>query len=168
MAELTNIDFQFRPIRPDDNEQVAKLIRTVMTEFACVGEGYSVMDAEVSEMYEQYNHDKAAFYVLTKTGEDKILGCGGIGPLNGGDAETCELKKMYFYPVIRGLGLGRNMVELCLDSARKIGYKRCYLETVDRMMAAAALYKKMGFKRLEAPMGSTGHVSCEGWYLTEL
>ena len=36
----------FRRIRPEDNSTVAHIIRTVMTEFDCVGEGYSINDPE--------------------------------------------------------------------------------------------------------------------------
>ncbi len=160
--------FDIRPIRPEDNEQTARLIRTVMTEFGCVGEGYSILDPEVDDMFGTYDHDRAAFFVITRPGDDTILGCGGIGPLSGGDAQTCELKKMYFYPELRGHGLGREMVTRCLEAARRIGYRRCYLETVARMEQANRLYQKMGFKKIDAPMGSTGHSSCEAWYLKEM
>jgi putative acetyltransferase len=162
------LNFSFRPIRPEDNRQVARLIRTVMSEFACVGEGYSIMDSELEDMFAAYNHPKAAFFVITSSGDDEILGCGGIAPLAGGEGDTCELKKMYFYPALRGYGLGRRMLELCLETARNLGFRRCYLETVDRMTAANALYQKMGFERMDAPMGATGHCSCEGWYVKEL
>jgi putative acetyltransferase len=160
--------FEIRPIQPEDNEQTARLIRTVMTEFGCVGEGYSILDPEVDDMFGAYNHDRAAFFVITRPGDGTVLGCGGIGPLSGGDELTCELKKMYFYPELRGHGLGREMVARCLEAAHRIGYRRCYLETVARMEQANRLYRKMGFKKMDGPMGSTGHSSCEAWYLKEM
>jgi putative acetyltransferase len=161
--------FVFRRIRRADNEQVARLIRTVMTEFGCVGEGYSINDPEIDDMFGTYNHDRAAFFVIAgEEGEGRILGCGGVGPLPGEGEAVCELKKMYFYPELRGHGLGRRMVERCLQTARELGYTQCYLETVDRMKTANLLYRKMGFERLDAPMGATGHCSCEGWYVRNL
>ena len=160
--------YAFRPIQRKDNGQVAKLIRQVMVEFGCFGEGYSINDPEIDDMFGEFNKGKAAFYVVTRNGEDEIVGCGGVAPLSGGEAGTCELKKMYFHENARGRGLGRQMVELCLNTARQFGYRRCYLETVDRMAAANILYQKMAFKRLDSPMGNTGHCSCEGWYARDL
>jgi putative acetyltransferase len=158
--------FEFRPIRREDNEKVARVIRTVMTEFGCVGEGYSINDPEVDAMFETYDNERSVFFVVTRQGE--ILGCGGIGPLAGGDRETCELKKMYFYPEARGKGLGEKMVSRCLQAAAEKGFKRCYLETVARMWQANLLYQKMGFEKICSPMGVTGHCSCENWYVKQL
>lgn len=158
--------FVFRPIQREDNAKVARLIREVMTEFGCVGEGYSINDAEVDAMYEAYSHEKSAFWVITKQGE--ILGGGGIAPLPGEETTTCELKKMYFYPAIRGVGLGMRMVNQLLDQARSLGYQKCYLETVERMWQANLLYRKMGFEPLQSCLGQTGHCSCDAWYVKTL
>lgn len=133
----------FRRIEPQDIEQVAKLIRVVMTEFGCVGEGYSINDPEIDNMHQAYSREGSAFYVIEENG--KVLGCGGIAPLEGADGQTCELRKMYFYPALRGKGWGKRMLVKCLESASEMGYKRCYLETVERMEQAVALYQKMGF-----------------------
>jgi len=96
------------------------------------------------------------------------VGCGGIGPLAGGDSFTCELRKMFFLPATRGLGLGRRLLLLLMDEARKRDYKKCYLETLDRMWQANELYRKNGFTLLDKPMGKTGHCSCDRWYLLNL
>ncbi len=156
----------FRPIAPQDIEQVAKLIRIVMTEFGCVGEGYSINDPEIDDMYTAYSDDRAAFFVIQM--DDRIIGCGGIAPLDGSDGETCELRKMYFYPELRGKGWGKKVLLHCLDLARQFGYKRCYLETVERMEQAILLYQKMGFEKKDSRIGETGHCSCETYYVKEL
>lgn len=158
--------FQIRPIEQQDNPKVARLIREVMTEYQAVGEGYSIMDPEVDQMYEAYHNDQSAFFVITQN-EENILGCGGIGPLTGADG-TCELKKMYFSPDLRGMGFGKKLVQLCLDAAKERAYKKCYLETIDRMWQANLLYQKMGFTKLSCPMGNTGHGACEAYYVMEL
>ena len=81
----TNAPFALRPIQSADNHQVANIIRTVMTEFGCVGEGYSILDPEVENMFEAYSHPRAAFFVIAHNGSGEVLGCGGIGPLVGDD-----------------------------------------------------------------------------------
>jgi putative acetyltransferase len=166
--EIEPSDIVFRPILPEDDEAVARLIRSVMTEYNCTDEGYSIHDPELDTMYENFNRDRAIYWVVIHPTTGGIAGGGGIGPLTGAEAGTCELKKMYFYPELRGFGLGKRMVLQCLDAARKMGFRTCYLETVDRMKRANKLYQKMGFRRLDAPMGNTGHVSCEGWYAREI
>ena len=96
------------------------------------------------------------------------MGGGGIAPLEGGKPEVCELKKMYFLPDLRGLGLGKKLLLQCLDAARQLNYQQCYLETVERMHTANLLYQKMGFKKLESAMGCTGHSGCDAWYVLDL
>ncbi len=169
MAYLaTTTDFTLRPIQSADNQQVAKIIRTVMTEFDAVGEGYSILDPEVDKMCEAYSGHRAAFFVVSKFETGEVLGCGGIGPLVGGEADVCELKKMYFRPELRGLGIGKKMVAICLEKAKEFGYRRCYLETCARMEQANQLYKKMGFEKICGPMGATGHCGCDAWYVREV
>ncbi|MEO1257945.1 MAG: GNAT family N-acetyltransferase [Bacteroidota bacterium] len=166
LSKKEKVELTFRPIEKKDNPQVANIIRTVMTEFECVGEGYSINDPEIDDMYAAYNNDRSAFYVIEEGAI--ILGCGGIAPLEGANGQICELRKMYFFPALRGKGWGRKMVERCLVVAKKLGYDRCYLETVERMEQANFLYKKMGFEKSCEPLGNTGHSSCESYYIKEL
>ena len=155
-----------RPIENDDNAVVADIIRLVMTEFEAVGCGYSISDAEVDDMYTAYSSDRSAFYVVELNG--KVLGCGGFGPLNGAEEDTCELRKMYFRSELRGFGVGTKLLERCLDKATRVGFKICYLETMDNMKQARQLYGKHGFSYLDKPMGNTGHTSCGTWMKREL
>ena len=159
-------DIRIRLIEPGDNAVVADIIRLVMTEFNAVGCGFSINDAEVDDMYGAYKDANSAFYVVTRNGV--VLGCGGIGRLKGAGPETCELRKMYFKAELRGLGIGTKLLNMCLDEARRLGYRRCYLETMGGMKQAQRLYGKHGFKVLDEPMGNTGHSSCETWMARDL
>jgi len=155
-----------RPIEAADDARIASIIRTVMPEFGAVGEGFSIADAEVDAMTDAYAGDDAAYFVALVDGE--VMGGAGIGPLVGGPPDLCELKKMYLLREARGLGLGRQLMERCLDAARAAGYQRCYLETLEHMTTARRLYERHGFEALDAPMGDTGHTGCNGWYVREL
>ncbi len=159
-------NYTIRSIQKRDNDQVARLIRTVMTEFRAVGAGYSIGDLEVDDMYGNYRNKRSCYYVITSG--DRVVGCGGLGPLDGGNKFTCEIRKMFFLRETRGVGLGRRLLLLLLDEARTRDYKKCYLETLDRMWQANELYQKNGFQLLEKPMGTTGHGSCDRWYLLHL
>lgn len=137
-----------------------------MTEFGAVGQGFSIMDPEVDDMHGAYSGPRTAFFVVASNdGSGEVLGCGGIGPLIGGGTDVCELKKMYFLPAVRGLGFGQKMVTTCLEKAKTLGYRQCYLETLVRMEQANRLYQKMGFEKICGPMGATGHGGCDSWYV---
>lgn len=160
------MNFEIRLIQAFDNAAVAHVIRTVMPEFGAGGAGFAIHDREVDDMYTAYTSARTAYYVCEADG--KITGGGGIGPLAGGDADYCELKKMYFLPEVRGLGLGQKVLNACLQAAKEKGYRYCYLETFNTMNQAMKLYEKAGFKKIDGPLGNTGHFACDRFYLLSL
>ena len=157
---------QIRSIEARDDVRIAGIIRTVMPEFGATGCGFAINDPEVDWMSRAYARPRCAYFVVEDGNE--VLGGGGIAPLDGGDHDTCELRKMYFLPQARGRGAGAAMMQRCLDAARELGFRRCYLETLSGMDAAMKLYDRSGFRRIDAPMGNTGHGGCNTFYLREL
>lgn len=151
-----------RPVKPSDSPAVANIIRTVMPEFGASGRGFAIHDTEVDDIHAAYSQPRCAYFVCELDG--KIVGGGGVAPLLNGDPKTCELKKMYFLPEGRGRGLGRKLVERCLQAAKDIGFDYCYLETFNTMRDAQALYAKMGFDKIPGPLGNTGHFACDMFY----
>ena len=158
--------FQIRPIAPADDQSLAAIIREVMPSFGACGPGFALGDPEVGQMSAAYSGPRHAYFVLERDG--RVVGGAGIAPLEGGDQDTCELRKMYYLPEARGRGLGEQMLRLCLDRARELGFRRCYLETLTGMGAAMRLYEKFGFRRIGGPLGNTGHFSCDTHYVLEL
>ena len=161
------MSLSFRPIRPQDNAAVASIIRTVMPEFGADGPGFAIHDPEVDHMAEAYAMPGAAFFVVVDAA-DRVVGGGGFARLEGADEGTCELRKMYFLQEARGTGTGERLLRHLLAAARDAGYRTMYLETLTGMDAAMKLYAKLGFKPLCAPMGATGHTSCDRWYALDL
>lgn len=159
---INSDQFKIRQISEADNQAVASIIRSVMTEYGATSEGFAIHDPEVDRIFQAYNKPRHAFYVIELN--STVLGCGGVAPLKGEEASTCEIQKMYFLKEARGKGLGEKMLRLLLDEAIKVGFSRCYLETTDKMREAHKLYEKVGFKRRCSPLGSTGHFACEIWY----
>jgi putative acetyltransferase len=145
---------------------VAAIIRTVMPEFGAKGCGFAINDPEVDWMHRAYAAPRSAYFVVEREGV--VQGGGGIAPLQGGDPDTCELRKMYFLPALRGLGAGGVLMARCLDAARGFGFRRCYLETLTGMDAAMKLYARSGFRRIDGPLGATGHGGCNTFYLRDL
>ncbi len=158
--------FLIRPIESRDDEAIAAIIRSVMPEFGAGGAGFAIHDAEVDTMYEAYGQPRSNYFVVEQEG--LVLGGGGVAPLEGGDADVCELRKMYFLPAARGIGAGAAMMQRCLAAACAHGFRRCYLETLTGMDAAQTLYKRSGFTALSSAMGGTGHHGCDRYFIRDL
>ncbi len=171
MSIASSAVFHIRPIEARDDAAVAAIIRSVMPEFGASGSGFAINDPEVDWMQRAYAAPRSAYFVIERdnaSGHATVEGGGGIAPLTGGDAGTCELRKMYFLPSLRGLGAGAALMARCLDTARGFGFQRCYLETLTGMDAAMRLYERSGFRRIDAPMGDTGHGGCNRFYLRDI
>ncbi len=163
---MTHSDFIIREIKPNDNQQIAKVIRDVLTEFGAPKVGTAYEDKATDEMFETYQKEKTSYFVIEH--QNKIVGGVGFAELDSFKGRVCELQKMYFLPITRGKGLGSKLIDFCLSNAKKQGYEQCYLETMPYMDAARGLYAKNGFINLDKPMGNTGHYSCNVWMLKDL
>ena len=155
-----------RKIEQQDNSEVARVIRTVLIEHNVPKVGTAYADASLDCMFETYTKPQSVYYVVENEGA--IIGGAGIASLENGPADTCELQKMYFLAEARGLGIGKMMMEKCLESAVSFGFQYCYLETMPYMEAAQKLYTNSGFQYLDKPMGNTGHSSCPVWMIKGL
>ncbi len=155
-----------REITPEDNAQVAQVIRKVFEDMGIAKVGTAYEDKALDDMYAAYNLPKAAYFVVEHQG--RIIGCAGIAQLQNYDGNVCELQKMYFLEEARGKGIGSEMITVCLEKAKEFGFEACYLETMPYMKAAQKLYQKNGFDYIDAPMGNTGHYSCPVWMLKKL
>ena len=101
--------------------------------------GYSV---------EKLLNEGVAFFVARQDGI--AVGCGAI-KLVGSDHKGFgygEIKRMYVRPTMRGLGLGRLMLEHLTTYARQQGIKYLRLETGIHQREAIGLYERMGFQRI--------------------
>jgi len=155
-----------RLIATADDAQVAAIIQSVMPEFGADGPGFAIHDPEVAAMSAAYATPRHAYFVVERDGQ--VAGGAGIAPLTGADPALCELRKMYFLPSLRGLGAGSTLLRQCLEFARSAGFAQCYLETLTGMDRAQALYEHIGFQRLPAALGGTGHFGCNRFYLLDL
>ena len=155
-----------REIREEDNPKIASVIREVLIDLGVPKVGTAYADVSLDNLSEAYNKENAIYYVVDANG--KIIGGAGIAQLENFEGPICELQKMYFLPEARGKGLGKQMIDKCLEQAKKYSFEKCYLETLPYMMHATKLYQKVGFEPLEKPLGNTGHYSCNVWMIKNL
>ena len=66
------------------------------------------------------------------------------------DADTFEVAKMAVTEAHQRKGLGRILLQSCIDRARFLGKNRLFLETNSKLEAAVNLYRKLGFVELPA------------------
>jgi GNAT superfamily N-acetyltransferase len=78
--------------------------------------------------------------------DDDPACCGGIKRL---DDVTCEIKKMYVVPGLRGRGLARQLLHELERRARALGYAVARLDTGPKQVGARGLYESEGY--LEVP-----------------
>ena len=159
-------DWQIRPVRPEDNPALAAIIRATFREFHLDKPGTAFYDKALDDMYDAFRVPGSQYHVGVCDG--RIVGGGGIYPSAGLPSGTCELVKMYLVPSMRSKGLGSLLLDECLRSARRSGYRQVYIETMPEFGKAISLYEKLGFRRLDGPLGSTGHYTCSVWMLKDL
>ena len=160
-------DIRIRNIQPGDNKALAVIIRRTLEEFGANHPGTVYFDPTTDALYELFSSTAGSVYFVAEK-EGVIVGGGGIFPSPGLPADTCELVKMYLLPEVRGLGLGRKIIDACIGFARETGYRQIYIETMPELKRAMQTYEKFGFRYLNGPLGNTGHFGCDLWMLLTL
>jgi DNA-binding MarR family transcriptional regulator/GNAT superfamily N-acetyltransferase len=85
------------------------------------------------------------FLVATLLGEP--VGCGAL-KLHGDD--PVELKRMWVSPAVRGLGVGRRLLEQLERAAVEHGGRVIRLETNAALPEAVAMYRSSGYREVDA------------------
>ncbi|MBS1579591.1 MAG: GNAT family N-acetyltransferase [Bacteroidetes bacterium] len=156
-----------REIKLEDNAAIAKIIRNALEEFKANKPGTVYYDATTDNLFQLFQSTiKSKYFIVEKNGE--VVGGGGIYPTKGLDNDTCEFVKMYLSKPARGLGLGKMIIEKCLQTAKENGYKKVYLESMPELKNALIVYEKFGFKYLDKPLGNSGHCGCDLWMLKNI
>ena len=74
----------------------------------------------------------------------------GLGSLKSINEEIGEIKRMYVDPTFRRIGAGKAILECLLVEAKKAGYKKVRLDSPKFMDKAHSLYRRFGFRDIEA------------------
>ena len=156
-------DISIRLIEQADNTALAMIIRNALTEFNANKPGTVYFDDSTDHLYELFQQQQGVYNVAVFN--ELVVGGAGIIHTTGLAADTCELVKLYLSPEVRGKGIGKALMERCIDAAKKAGYKKVYLETMPELIAAIPMYEQFGFTYLSGPLGNSGHTGCDIWMI---
>ena len=127
-----------------DADDVSRLLLAFRDWFASEEPSAESMAASVAALIE----DPATEYLLGRVGEGEPP-CGVCQLRFRHSVWTgtpdCWLEDLYVADAGRGRGLGRALVELAFERARRRGAERIELDTNETNAAAIALYESLGF-----------------------
>lgn len=141
----------YRKIKPSDNPQLARLVRTSLMDHELDIPGTAYYDAQLDRLFEYYSAAPLKrSYIVAVNESDRVVG--GIGIDVFDRLEGCgELQKLYVADDYKRQGIGRKLIEMIEEEARRLGYDKIYLETHSNLEAAQKLYESMGYISIERP-----------------
>ena len=134
-----------RSARETDADPIRSLIYDVLGEYGLEPDRDGT-DRDLEDMPGFYTRNGGTFEVLVNSGGN-IVGTVGLYLM---DEYRCELRKMYFAPVIRGQGWGKSVLDRAIRKAQDLGFSEMRLETASVLIEAIGLYQSFGFEELPA------------------
>ncbi len=102
-------------------------------------------DEEMEGLPEMYNEENGGLFLAVKN--NVVVGVAGLRRFS---ATESEVKRMFVKEEARGFGIGKLLLQKCIETARKAGYKKVKLDTTDFMQSAIKLYINTGFVEIPA------------------
>lgn len=145
--------------------QVERLLRACMVRFAiedptsadalwCLEQYFAELDARFDAGFDPVRSIPADAHELTPPSglmliarlREQPVGCGALKVHRDAPA---ELKRMWIAPAVRGIGLGRRLLDELERRAREAGVSVLRLETNRSLSEAIALYRQAGYVEVE-------------------
>lgn len=129
---------------PSDVHEVASIFREYVAS-PTVSLDFQDYEREFADLPGKYAEPQGR--VLLAWQQGAVVGCAALRRVNG---STCELKRVYVRPGVRGSNIGRQLVEHMIREAQGERYAIMCLDVLPEFVAAQHLYESLGFKPAEA------------------
>jgi putative acetyltransferase len=141
-----------------DEQKIIDLIRRSLDGFTEAGSVLAATYRRLEKLYDTYNQEGCRFIVVKDLDHNTCIGAAGLAPLAGLPPSdgVGEIRDVVVDESYRGRGIGRMLLERALDEARRLGYKRIYLETTPQMEKAQKLFLNFGFTPVKQQQHTPG------------
>lgn len=103
--------------------------------------GYQALEEELKALAKKYGPPQGRTLLAVLDGE--VVGGGAWRRTSD---TICEMKRVFVVDKAKGRGVGRQLVEALIASARADGFSRMQLDTGNRLTEAITMYSSMGFE----------------------
>ena len=124
---------------PDDQESVQAIFREYV-QSPQADLGFQNYETEFANLPGAYAQPQGCVMLVQRN--QTVVGCAALRQI---DPDTCELKRVYLRPDVRGNQNGKRLVLSMINQARAIGYQRICLDVLPEFQTAQRLYENLGF-----------------------
>lgn len=152
-AERRETRFLLRPHRPGDIGHIVSRQAALYAEEYGWDGSYEALAAEIgADFLRRFDPARDGSWIAERDGAV----VGSVFLVQAGEG-VGKLRLLYVEPSARGLGVGRWLVDACIEHARRLGYAHLTLWTNDVLVAARRIYEAAGFRLVaEEPHHSFG------------
>jgi putative acetyltransferase len=134
-------DFIIRNWQEKDRIFAATVISSILSEYGLPWQPEAA-DKDVLNIEEYYLATGGEFWVIEH--QNQIVGTAAYYPVNRGE-KAVEIRKMYLLPKVRGLGLGKYLLQQLETAIALRGFKQIWIETASILAEAVKLYESNGY-----------------------
>ena len=134
-------DFIIRNWQESDRTLASQVISSVLLEYGLPWQPEEA-DKDVLQIEAYYLKTGGEFWVIEQ--ENQIVGTAAYYPINRGE-KAVEIRKMYLLPKVRGLGLGKFLLQQLETVISAGGFEQIWIETASILTEAVKLYESNGY-----------------------
>jgi putative acetyltransferase len=134
-------DFIIRNWQEKDRTLAPTVISSGLSEYGLPWQPEEA-DKDVLNIEEYYLATGGEFWVIEH--QNQIVGTAAYYPINRGE-KAVEIRKMYLLPKVRGLGLGKYLLQQLETAIALRGFKQIWIETASILAEAVKLYESNGY-----------------------